>query len=218
MRSKLKVSLKSPKPTHPQPERVIFAAQFILSNDIMSMLKISFFLVLCGMTLQACSQSTNTTETTTTTRTTTTTEQPKPAETYASEKEGWLVDLDEAYTLSQKSGKPIMANFTGSDWCGWCKKLDADVFSKPEFKTWAAKNVVLLEVDFPRKKQIPQKNQQQNYAMQNALQVTGYPTVWILDLKKDPTSGKYNINELGRTGYTPTAAEFIATVDKFVHP
>ena len=111
-----------------------------------------------------------------------------------------------------------MANFTGSDWCGWCKRLDADVFSKPEFKTWAKKNVVLLEVDFPRQKQIPQKNQQQNFAMQNALQVRGYPTVWIFSLDKDPTTGKYNINEMGQTGYNPSVDQFIATVDKFVHP
>ena len=54
-------------------------------------------------------------------------------DTYAPENEGWLVNLDEAYALSKKTGKPIMANFTGSDWCGWCKKLTADVFSKPEF-------------------------------------------------------------------------------------
>ncbi len=177
------------------------------------MTKIYLFLLLCLTALQACSQ----TSTTTTEKQTTVAEKPNPA-AYVSDKEGWLVDLDEAYAAAQKESKPIMANFTGSDWCGWCKKLDADVFSKPEFKAWAKKNVVLLEVDFPRHKQIPQKNQQQNYAMQNALQVTGYPTVWIFNLDKDPSSGKYNINELGRTGYTPSVGEFIATMDKFLHP
>jgi protein disulfide-isomerase len=142
--------------------------------------------------------------------------QPAPA-AYASEKEGWLVDLDEAYAISVKEKKPILANFTGSDWCGWCKKLDADVFSKPEFQDWAKKNVVLLELDFPRRKTIPQKNQQQNYAMQSALQITGYPTIWVLNLTKD-AAGKYQVDGLGKTGYTPTADQFIATVDKFIHP
>lgn len=127
------------------------------------------------------------------------------------------MDLDEAYAISVKEKKPILANFTGSDWCGWCKKLDADVFSKPEFQAWAKKNVVLLELDFPRKKQIPQKNQQQNYAMQSALQITGYPTIWVLNLTKD-AAGKYQVDGLGKTGYTPTADQFIATVDKFIHP
>lgn len=58
-------------------------------------------------------------------------------EQYKAENEGWLVNLEEAYQQSNKTGKPIMANFTGSDWCGWCKKLTASVFSKPEFKSWA---------------------------------------------------------------------------------
>lgn len=174
------------------------------------MTKICFFLLLCCLTLQACSQSN-------TSSNTSTAEKPKPV-AYTSDKEGWLVDLDEAYAVSKKVGKPIMANFTGSDWCGWCKRLDAAVFSKPEFTTWAKKNVVLLELDFPRGKQIPDKNRQQNAAMQNALKVTGYPTVWIFNLDKDATSGQYNINGLGQTGYTPTVEQFIATVDKMVHP
>jgi len=177
------------------------------------MTKFSFLLLLCIAALQACAQTPSTTPTPTTTPT----EQPQPA-AYASAKEGWLVDLDEAYAISVKEKKPIMANFTGSDWCGWCKKLDADVFSKPEFQAWAKQNVVLLEVDFPRRFQIPQKNQQQNYAMQQALQVTGYPTIWVFNLAKDATTNQYQINQLGKTGYTPTSEEFIATIDKFIHP
>jgi protein disulfide-isomerase len=174
-----------------------------------------FFLVfLFGLTFQACSQSNTTTPPANTASPAAT---PQPA-AYKSDKEGWLVDLDEAYAKSIKEKKPILANFTGSDWCGWCKKLDADVFSKPEFKDWAQKNVVLLEVDFPRRKQIPQKNLGQNAAMQNALQVTGYPTVWVFNLGKDAATGNYQINGLGKTGYTPSAAQFIATVDKYVHP
>lgn len=172
------------------------------------MTKIYLLLLLSFSALQACAQTSTPTATT---------EQPKPA-AYASAKEGWLVDLDEAYEISIKEKKPIMANFTGSDWCGWCKKLDADVFSKPEFQTWAKQNVVLLEVDFPRRFQIPEKNQQQNAAMQNALQVTGYPTVWVFNLVKDPTTKNFQINQLGKTGYTPTADQFIATVSTFVHP
>lgn len=174
------------------------------------------FLLIClsGTFFQACSQkpATNTPATTPTP----VAEAPKPA-AYASAKEGWLVDLDEAYEISKKEGKPILANFTGSDWCGWCKKLDADVFTKPEFKEWAEKNVVLLELDFPRRFQIPSKNQQQNAAMQQALGITGYPTIWLINMTKDPATSKYQLDKLGKTGYTPTPAQFIATVDKFIH-
>jgi thioredoxin-related protein len=141
-----------------------------------------------------------------------------PPSVYASNKEGWLVDLDEAYARSVKENKPILANFTGSDWCGWCIKLDKDVFSKSEFQEWAKKNVVLLELDFPRRMQIPEKNRQQNAAMQQALQIRGYPTIWAITLDKDETTGKYQINQLGSTGYTPSPEEFINTIDQFIHP
>ena len=75
---------------------------------------------------------------------------------YRAHADGWLVDINKAYEISKKTGKPIMANFTGSDWCGWCVKLKNEVFDKPAFKEWAAKTVVLVELDFPRRFQIPQ--------------------------------------------------------------
>ena len=122
------------------------------------MSKYYLYIVLCFSAVQACAQAPAPTPPAT---------PATPAQpVYASTKEGWLVDLDEAYEISIKEKKPILANFTGSDWCGWCKKLDADVFSKPEFQAWAKENVVLLELDFPRRFQIPAKNQQQNAAMQ----------------------------------------------------
>ncbi|HQU60881.1 MAG: thioredoxin family protein [Phaeodactylibacter sp.] len=137
-------------------------------------------------------------------------------ENYTAENKGWLVDLDQAYALSKKTGKPIMANFTGSDWCGWCKKLTASVFSTPEFKKWADKNVVLLELDFPRRKQIPDKIRQQNNSLQQAFQVRGYPTVWVFRAKKDPGTGQYELEALGKTGYTPTVGEFTSGVDQML--
>ncbi len=135
---------------------------------------------------------------------------------YASDKEGWLVDLDEAYAQSIQSGKPILANFTGSDWCGWCKKLDADVFSTPKFKEWADKNVVLLEVDFPRRKQLPEKNRQQNMAMAQSLGIKGYPTIWILNVTREEENSRFKVDPIGKTGYTKTPEEFIGVVANFV--
>ncbi len=135
---------------------------------------------------------------------------------YTAGNEGWLVDLDQAYAQSKKTGKPIMANFTGSDWCGWCKKLTASVFSKPEFKKWADKNVVLLELDFPRNKKVPDNIRQQNYSLQQAFQVRGYPTVWVFNLKKEPKTGQYQIEALGQTGYTATVQEFTSGVDQML--
>jgi len=126
---------------------------------------------------------------------------------YTAKNDGWLVLIEEAYEQSQKSGKPIMANFTGSDWCGWCKRLDKSVFHHQEFKDWAKKNVVLLELDFPRRFQVPAYIKEQNSNLQRAFGVSGFPTIWLFDLKKDD-AGQFNVEALGKTGYTKTVAEF----------
>ncbi|MBK8956772.1 MAG: thioredoxin family protein [Saprospiraceae bacterium] len=135
---------------------------------------------------------------------------------YKATHEGWLVSLDEAYAQSKKTGKPILANFTGSDWCGWCKRLSAAVFVKDEFKSWAKKNVILLELDFPRSFAVPDNIRDQNYSLQQSFGVRGYPTVWLFDIDKDKKTNQYSFNALGKTGYTPTSKEFTDGVDQMM--
>lgn len=144
------------------------------------------------------------------------TEVTKSEPEYTAENPGWLVNLEEAYAKSKATGKPIMANFTGSDWCGWCKRLTATVFSQAEFKTWAEQNVILLELDYPRKKVIPQAIQEQNAGLQQAFQVSGYPTVWVFNLNKDAATNQYSVEALGKTGYTNTVQEFTTGVDQML--
>ncbi|MEM9545092.1 MAG: thioredoxin family protein [Bacteroidota bacterium] len=134
------------------------------------------------------------------------------ASTYEAENEGWLVDVEVAYQESQKTGKPILANFTGSDWCGWCKRLTKSVFIHDEFKQWADKNVVLLELDFPRRKQLPQNIRQQNASLQKAFGVRGYPTIYVFDLSKNE-NGEFAISALGKTNFKRTVKEFTDDVD-----
>lgn len=134
---------------------------------------------------------------------------------YKPKNEGWHVLLDEAYKESQKTGKPIMANFTGSDWCGWCKRLDKSVFHTSEFESWAKDNVVLLELDFPRRFKLPDAVAQQNRGLQQTFGVRGYPTVHLFDLAKDD-AGKFNITSLGKTGYTKTFGEFASTMKGYM--
>lgn len=119
---------------------------------------------------------------------------------YKASMDGWLVDINQAYEISQKTGKPIMANFTGSDWCGWCIRLKNEVFLKPEFKEWANKNVVLLELDFPRRFQLPENIKAQNANMQQGFGVRGFPTIWMFNLDKND-NGQFSIEKLGKTGY-----------------
>jgi len=128
----------------------------------------------------------------------------------------WMNDFDEAAKLSQKTKKPILANFTGSDWCGWCKVLDREVFNTSEFKTWAKKNVVLLEVDFPRRTKLSAKLKKQNYALQKAFGVRGYPTIWLFETGKGKNPKK-DIVPLGKTGYVKGGAKkWINSIDKYM--
>ncbi|WP_162555754.1 thioredoxin family protein [Reichenbachiella versicolor] len=123
------------------------------------------------------------------------------------EHDGWLVEIEKAYEISESTGKPIMANFTGSDWCGWCKRLSAEVFKKKEFQSWAEENVVLLELDYPRRKQLSEQQKSQNYELQKAFQVTGFPTIWIFDLTKDQATSRFEIKAIGKMGYMAGGAK-----------
>ena len=104
----------------------------------------------------------------------------------------WLTSLDKAMDESEKTGKPILSNFTGSDWCGWCIRLKKEVFNTPEFKAWARGKVVLLEVDFPRNKPQSAETKKKNRALATKYDVQGFPTIVFTD-----AAGK----ELGRSGY-----------------
>ncbi len=117
------------------------------------------------------------------------------------EKLEWHTDLMKAHDLSKKSKKPIFAFFTGSDWCGWCIKLQQNVFAKEAFIKWANKNVILLELDFPRRKQLPQEQMQQNYGLQQAFNVSGYPVIWIFNIIKSDTTKMMGIDAYGSLGY-----------------
>jgi len=92
----------------------------------------------------------------------------------------WLTSVPEAQALAKKENKLVLMDFTGSDWCSWCKKLDAEVFTKPEFIDYAKKNLVLVQVDFPRGKSQSQDLQQANQALQSKYKVNGFPTLVVI--------------------------------------
>lgn len=111
----------------------------------------------------------------------------------------WETKLDKAAEVSMKTKKPLLLFFTGSDWCGWCIRLQNEVLKTPDFAKWAKDNVVLVELDFPRRSPQLPEIQQQNNELQQIFQVRGYPTVWFaMPSKKD---GKINLDKLGSTGY-----------------
>ena len=104
----------------------------------------------------------------------------------------WETDVEVAKKRAKDEHKEILADFTGSDWCGWCIKLKKEVFDEPVFQEYAKKHLVMLELDFPRQKKLPAKEKEQNEKLAKEFNVEGYPTILLMNSR-----GK----ETGRTGY-----------------
>lgn len=110
----------------------------------------------------------------------------------------WLTDFSAAKREAAEKQRPILVDFSGSDWCGWCIKLENEVFSQPAFANYATNNLVLFLADFPRGKPQPDEIVAQNRQLSEAYGVQGFPTVLLVD-----ENGK----ELARTGYVRGGAE-----------
>lgn len=120
----------------------------------------------------------------------------------------WLTDVAKAKEQAKKEHKMVMMDFTGSDWCGWCIKLNKEVFSKPEFADYAKKNLVLVEVDFPRHKKLSEDQKKANEALQEKYKIEGYPTIIVID-----GDGK----QLGQLGYMSSPKPFIDKLEGLKH-
>ena len=104
----------------------------------------------------------------------------------------WETDMDVAKKRAKDEKKPMLLDFTGSDWCGWCMKLKKEVFDTPEFQQYAKEKLVLVEVDFPHSKQLPKEEKEQNEKLAKEYNVGGYPTIILLSSKG---------TKVGETGY-----------------
>mgnify|MGYP001544232356 CR=1 FL=1 len=95
----------------------------------------------------------------------------------------WLLDLDEALAKAKEVDKPVLVDFSGSDWCIWCIRLDKEVFAQAEFIEWAKDHVVPCLLDFPRKERkdtVSAEQQKKNKEAFEKFGVRGYPTVLLL--------------------------------------
>jgi len=122
---------------------------------------------------------------------------------------GWITSYTDALAQAKKEKKLVLADFTGSDWCGWCIRLKDEVFSKPEFQKWAKDNVVLLEVDFPRKTELPKDLKKQNDKLARDFKITGYPTILFLDADGKQV-GQMGYQEGGPEKWTKDADKIVA--------
>jgi len=111
----------------------------------------------------------------------------------------WYTDVKEASAVSIKTKKPLLLFFTGSDWCGWCMKLQKEVFVQPDFAKWAKENVVLVELDYPKRKQLTPELTKQNNEIGQMFGIRGYPTVWLVNSSN--SKDQLAFERLGSTGY-----------------
>ncbi len=93
----------------------------------------------------------------------------------------WQTDYKKAQEEAKTNKKLLLVDFTGSDWCGYCIRLDREILSKSQLKDYANKNLVLLEVDFPRAKQQSRTLKEQNQRLAEEYQIEGFPTILVLN-------------------------------------
>lgn len=118
----------------------------------------------------------------------------------------WLTDYKQAQKQAASENKIVLLDFTGSDWCGWCIRLEKEVFSQKEFVDYANSNLVLVKLDFPRDKAISAAEKQQNEALAKKYGIRGFPTIVVLDSKG---------RKLGDLGYKKGgAAKWIESLEE----
>lgn len=94
----------------------------------------------------------------------------------------WMTDFAAATAKAKAEKKDLLVDFTGSDWCGWCIKLDAEVFSQEEFQQVARKQFVLVKLDFPQdRSKMSKELLAQNNGLQSRFGITQFPTLLMMD-------------------------------------
>jgi thioredoxin-related protein len=118
----------------------------------------------------------------------------------------WLTDLPQALVKAKAENKKVLVDFTGSDWCPWCIKLKKEIFQQDAFVEFAKKNLVLVEIDFPRTKAQSAELKKTNQALSKQYGIEGFPTVLVFD-----SQGK----QVGKLGYLPGGPKaFLGELEK----
>jgi len=122
----------------------------------------------------------------------------------------WITGPDAAFQRATELRRPLLINFTGSDWCIWCHRVRDEIFVQKHFVDYAATHLVLLEVDSPRQTKLPADLEKQHAALKEKYTVTGYPTLLLIDA---------NGRELGRLGYMQGGAKtFVRELKRLTGP
>jgi len=109
----------------------------------------------------------------------------------------WNGNLEKAIEQAKKENKAVLVNFTGSDWCIWCKRLSAEVFQQKDFEAYAKESLVLVMLDFPKDLQQSQETKAYNNSLAQKYGIQGFPTILLIN-------GQGNL--VAQTGYQPGGA------------
>lgn len=118
------------------------------------------------------------------------------------QKLNWSTNYEEAVNQSKSTGKPIILFFTGSDWCGWCNKLEDEVFDTRAFQENAGNKFVFLKLDYPLYTTLDPRTTAQNKELQKKYGIRSYPTLILLDADQQ---------QIGTTGYKPGGGKTYAS-------
>ena len=120
----------------------------------------------------------------------------------------WENNLDKAIEQAKKENKTVLVNFTGSDWCIWCKRLSAEVFQQKEFEAYAKESLVLVMLDFPKDIEQTQETKEYNNKLAQKYGIQGFPTILLID-----SQGKL----VAQTGYQPGgAAKYVEHIKSYL--
>ena len=126
----------------------------------------------------------------------------------SSDKLNWNGNLEKAVEQAKKENKTVLVNFTGSDWCIWCKRLSSEVFQQKEFEEYAKKSLVLVMLDFPKDIEQTQEIKEYNNTLAQKYGIQGFPTILLID-----GQGKL----VAQTGYQPGgAAKYVEHIKSYL--
>ena len=121
----------------------------------------------------------------------------------------WTMDLEAVGRLANEKKLPVLLNFSGSDWCSWCRTMNENVFSRQEWEDYAKDNILMVVIDFPEDSTIvPQRYVERNNELKARYMVDGFPSYVVLDDDAKTELGRFGVGEED----TPTS--FIAELEK----
>jgi thioredoxin-related protein len=82
---------------------------------------------------------------------------------------------------ARSAGKPVLVDVY-TDWCGWCKRMDAEVYAKPDVSDYLASHFVTVRLNAESGEQAVYQGR--NYSartLASSFDVSGYPTTIFFD-------------------------------------